>query len=461
MSIDRLGTLIASQESVVQSLEESVKTADEEQLFQEEAFDDIYENAIMRYKTWEIYLQRPPYSEKIDYNRLFRMSKTDEADSDSHAKDIPDIEADLSESKFTQLIKAVYSLKKLLYRALYLAYPAEVYFAAPAFLYITPVEIFGYAGAILQVGSLGVMGWISACLLMRCRENRIFDAEGKEVGEQNQPKPLATAKAQKSRAKETTISEHLKTLQESGLKLKWKLNFRNMLYLLIAVVISLVIIFSATAMRSMIYDLTEQQAKIDALIAEKDQLEDKLGSTPFSNTVEIKRLQKQIDETDKALAAEYNTSDKIHVKNWLPTTTDGYSALSLYLSLYFAQIFAKLLQADPYWEYTQAAHELNRLCDMRRSRELAKYLFVKGKKNKCELAKSELKMMQKALELAQARHDKAQDEIKKLSNSQEGQRFIDAMKCWQAERMLNYFGMYMLLRGSSIKQLGYDKDVKI
>ena len=105
MSLDSLAALIASQESLVSSLEESVENTDGEQLFQEEDFDNIYENALFRYKAWETYLQRPPHSEKIDYDKLFRMSKPDDAGNDSHAKTIPDIEADLNDSKFSQFMQ--------------------------------------------------------------------------------------------------------------------------------------------------------------------------------------------------------------------------------------------------------------------------------------------------------------------------------------------------------------------
>ena len=80
--------------------------------------------------------------------------------------------------------------------------------------------------------------------------------------------------------------------------------------------------------------------------------------------------------------------------------------------------------------------------------------------NQWEQAKSDLKMMQKAKELAQARHDKPQEERKKASNTQEASRFEEALNCWKKERLLNYFGMYMLLRGTAIKELEYEKDVQ-
>ena len=163
---------------------------------------------------------------------------------------------------------------------------------------------------------------------------------------------------------------------------------------------------------------------------------------------------------EEALSDDSSTINKLRKAPWFPSTTDGYAALAIYLSLYFAQAFAKLLKSDPYWEYTEAARELNRLSDMRWARELAKYLFKKNKMNQCEQAKSDLKMMQKAKELAQARHDKPQEERKKASNTQEASRFEEALNCWKKERLLNYFGMYMLLRGTAIKELEYEKDVQ-
>ena len=470
MSLDSLAALIASQESLVSSLEESVENADGEQLFQEEDFDNIYENALLRYKAWETYLQRPPHSEKIDYDKLFRMSKPDDAGNDSHAKTIPDIEADLNDSKFSQFMQLLRTVRDAAYKALYLAYPAEVYFAAPAFLFITngaiaadvtyDNEIFGYAGAILQVGSLGVMGWITGCLIMRCRENRLFYADGTEVENHQQPKAGQPEQPVEPTATKTPISEKLKDLKESELTLKWKFNFRNMLYLLVTVTIAMVIVFSGTSLRTMVYDINKQAKSVAQLKADKKHLEDELPENIYENRDEYERITKDIKEVNEKIKETSNPTSDLRKAQWFPSTTDGYAALAIYLSLYFAQAFAKLLKSDPYWEYTEAARELNRLSDMRWARELAKYLFKKNKMNQCEQAKSDLKMMQKAKELAQARHDKPQEERKKASNTQEASRFEDALNCWKKERLLNYFGMYMLLRGTAIKELEYEKDVQ-
>lgn len=407
---------IASLAEEVNEKKKELEEAEKTDLFKEGEFNSLFKDIEKRYNSWYKALGRPPYYETFNYRSLFQLTGFNKISGEG--------EVSGGDGKVKSWIAN--KISKYLVSVLYLAYPAEVYFALPAFQFITPENKHAaIAGALILVVMLAVMGYFTGLILLRSRTNYI--SQGSSDSDITGPQSI-----------------------------KSNTSIYNTTLLCLIVLASLTVVMTGTALRTLVYDVERNMDEVKEINDKIDKLNDERNRYYIDGFNDAgDKLGVELRSLDDKRYRLIKDRESFRFKGIFPRTTDGYLALAIYLVLYLSPVLHVLISRDPYPEYHLLSIQMNNISEAKRLRELSKYAYVK-------LLKAEYDEMNKNLiELRKENdiHDieKDEDSTEKVNNFVTG--YICMLKnqynAWRVQRLSTYYSIYMLLRGHGVnKSLG-------
>lgn len=330
-------------------------------------------------------------------------------------------------NKNSSIIKTIYKkIVSLLKNVFYIAYPMEVYFALPAFQFITPENKHAaWAGAVILVGSLYLLGYFSGSLLNRSKMN-IIDMSMSHTT----PKGITV--------------------------------FVNKYFSVIftfVVILSVMVVLTGTALRTMVFSVERNIDSVEEInkkitIAETN----RDNSIKIGNAAEVDSYKKEIKDLNQKREDTISKREEIRKQQSLiPTTADGYLALSIYITLYIAPLLSTILKTDPYFEYHLVASEASLLEEIKYHRESHKYNYINAKKDELAELKNRLAQLKNILDVTRDGNDKSIKNTTENLATSGLESFIDIAKSWRKQRMITYYTTYMLFSGTKIKNLYKDE----
>lgn len=413
MSEEFITIEIASMDHDIAAKEREVEEAKTTKRYCEDEYSTELHKVKNRYEGWYEILGRPPYYDIFDYRKLFGVSGNTNTETGSD-----------DTRKIFSFFKRIGSWikKHILNGTIVIVCSAEVYFVFPAFAFITPNDMHAAAaGAVILVGALYGLGYFSGFFFIRSRINTIIcDAQS-----EGKPKKINVA-----------------------------INWANSILFVLAIMASVAVVLGGTALRTMIYDAERNETEINRMVETKKFVNSSREAAIKINISDndLKKINDELKGIDNDLSELRQKQINLRKQPIIPNTSDGYMALAIYLTLYLFSFYSRLLLEDPYFEYGLIARERFALELEKNLREHTKLANIENRQHELDHLKKEQSELKKAKDGNAAKEEQhLKSNAETIDDSKIG-AFNKISEEWLKQRMLNYFTVYMLLRGKKIRE---------
>ncbi len=312
------------------------------ELYGEDDFKAEYEEKRTRYKQWEAALGRPPVYSLFDFRKYFAFNQDKVG---SVATDKSDNQKTISPSERL----SAFLIKIFLKFFPIVAIPLEVIFTVPAFNILSNGNNMAtYAGAIVMIGCIYLLGEKCANCFMRSIESRVA------VNESSKSPYIAS-----------------------------KINRKFLILTIATFTLSVFIILVGARLRSIVYDINLAEKNIELSLNENGTFEEQTNFT---------QLRAPIDALRKE---PFNL--------WF---IEGIFSFGIYFVLFSASFFRTLLCHDSYLEYGIIQREVDQLYQAKRTLQIYKFADIKHVEEKLESHKQEKELYEREIAKRSAQKDK-------------------------------------------------------
>lgn len=285
-----------------------------------------------------------------------------------------------------------------------------------------------FAGALIFVGVLGLIGALSGHILVRMRINRVAPVTDGADGE---------------------------------FKVTTEINKFYAFIFCFIFFVSIFLTYTGASLRAIVPEATTLRESVDRLYSDRKKIQNQIIDDVFStDAAAVVKLKSQRDEIDKKIKEYSDARDDLRKKFFTLSTTDGLVAMGIYLVIVLAPSLTYIIRKDPYFEYGLVADRLNLLYSLKVDFENIHLIQNKLVQIQINSLKNELAQIDKEL-LSRTSDEHMLGEIKKFVEN-----VLDALArnahAWKIERIQVYAKYYAIIRSSHIESAyqEYQKSLK-